>query len=211
MSSDLAGATPVTAGPRRGRLIVLSGASGSGKSTVIERALEPGDLPVRLAVSATTRAPRKGEVDGVHYHFWKAERFETAVQAGEFLEWADVYGHRYGTLRSEVDPFLAQGQSVILEIDVQGGLQVRQRMPECVTVFLRAAVTDDSERALREDRLRARKTDDPDSLRLRLQAAQNELRVGATYDHQIINDDLGKAVAALRAVIQRYGGDADVG
>ncbi|HMP61261.1 MAG TPA: hypothetical protein PKD86_18095, partial [Gemmatales bacterium] len=99
------------AAPRPGKLFILSGPSGSGKSTVIGRALAAADLPIRLAVSATTRAPRNGEIDGVHYHFWTPDRFAAAIQAGEFLEWADVYGNFYGTLRSEVDGYLAQGQS----------------------------------------------------------------------------------------------------
>jgi guanylate kinase len=210
MSSDLSQARP-PGSPRRGRLLVVSGASGSGKSTVISRALRPADLPVRLAVSATTREPRRGEVDGVHYHFWSPDRFEQAIKDDQFLEWADVYGHRYGTLRAEVEPVLASGRSVILEIDVQGGLQIRQRLPDCVLVFLRAAATDDTERQLREDRLRSRQTDDPASLAKRLEAAVNELRVGATYDHQIINDNLDAAVAALRDLIKQYGGAADAG
>src|SRR5262245_39484198 len=92
-----------------GKLFVLSGPSGSGKSTLVSRALANGHLPVRLSVSATTRSPRPGEADGVQYHFWSEARFDQAVAAGEFLEWAGVHGRRYGTLRREVEPFLAQG------------------------------------------------------------------------------------------------------
>src|SRR5262245_57171245 len=121
----------------RGPLIVVSGPSGSGKSTVLGRALAPGDLPVRLAVSATTRQPRPGERDGVNYHYWDRARFEKEIAADGFLEWAQVFGgNYYGTLRSEVEPFRDKGTGVILEIDVQGWDQVRRRCPELVSIFV---------------------------------------------------------------------------
>ncbi|HMP02822.1 MAG TPA: guanylate kinase [Gemmatales bacterium] len=193
------------AAPRPGKLFILSGPSGSGKSTVIGRALAAADLPIRLAVSATTRAPRNGEIDGVHYHFWTPDRFAAAIQAGEFLEWADVYGNFYGTLRSEVDGYLAQGQSVLLEIDVQGGQQMREKRPDAVLVFIRTSTSEEY-----EARLRQRRTDDEASLQRRLVSAPVELAVGQSYQHQLINDDLDEAAAALRSIFRRevLGGDA---
>ncbi len=184
---------------RTGKLIVLSGPSGSGKTTLIREALAPGDLPLRVAVSATTRPPRPGEVAGKHYHFWTSERFLDAIHADKFLEHAKVYGHHYGTLHEEVEPYLAQGINVLLEIDVQGGLQIRQKRPDCVMVFLRASTPQEYER-----RLRARATDSPESLEKRLQSALQEIEIGSTeYDWQIINDDLKDAVRRFRELIMQ--------
>ncbi len=180
-----------------GRLIVLSGPSGSGKTTLIRESLANGDLPLRLAISATTRLPRPKEVDGEHYHFWTSERFLDAIHADKFLEHAKVYGHHYGTLREEVDPFLKKGVNVLLEIDVQGGLQVKEQMPECVTVFLRASTPQEYER-----RLRQRNTDSQASLEKRLESALHEIDIGTRlYQHQIINDDLNQAVQDFRTLV----------
>lgn len=180
-----------------GRLIVLSGPSGSGKTTLIRESLAPGDLPLRLAISATTRPPRHNEIDGKHYHFWTSERFLDAIHADKFLEHAKVYGHHYGTLMEEVTPYLSQGINVLLEIDVQGGLQIRQKMKDCVLVFLRASTPQEYERRLRE-----RNTDNQSSLEKRLESALKEIEIGSTqYDYQIINDDLKQAVKDFRNLI----------
>lgn len=187
---------------QRGRLIILSGPSGSGKTTLIRESLAPGDLPLRLAVSATTRTPRHNEIDGKHYHFWTSERFLDAIHAGRFLEHAKVYGHHYGTLNDEVEPYLARGINVLLEIDVQGGLQIREKMPQCVLVFLRASTPQEYER-----RLRARNTDSQSSLENRLKSALQEIEVGSRmYDHQIINDDLSQAVQTFRQLVLQLSG-----
>src|SRR5262245_65284168 len=138
----------------KGPLIILSGPSGSGKSTIVRRLLASG-LPLRLAVSATTRREREGEQDGVHYHFWTRERFEQEAAAGAFLEWAEVFGNRYGTLRSEVEPYRLRGLGVLLEIDVQGAAAVREKCPDAVSVFLRA-----SSLATYEQRLRDRRSEE---------------------------------------------------
>src|SRR2546421_6481564 len=114
-------------------LFILSGPSGSGKSTVLKRLLAGAGVPLRLSVSATTRAPRPGETEGVDYYFWTRDQFEAEVKAGAFLEWAKVHGNCYGTLRGEVDPWRRQGVGVILDIDVQGAAQVRRLCPEAVT------------------------------------------------------------------------------
>jgi guanylate kinase len=195
-------AVPTTG--RRGRLIILSGPSGSGKTTLIREALAPGDLPVRLAVSATTRPARPNETEGKDYHFWTSDRFLDAIHADKFLEHAKVYGHHYGTLREEVEPYLERGANVLLEIDVQGGLQIREKCPDCVLVFLRASTPQEYER-----RLRARNTDSSESLEKRLQSALKEIEIGSLqYDHQIINDNLNQAVQEFRALLARLGGSA---
>src|SRR5438105_3128227 len=112
--------------PALAPLIILSGPSGCGKSTVVARLLATGEFSLRLSVSVTTRPPRPGERDGVAYHFWTRERFEQERQAGAFVEWAEVHGNYYGSLRREIDPYRAQGTGVILVIDVQGAAQVRR-------------------------------------------------------------------------------------
>jgi guanylate kinase len=189
----------------KGPLIILSGPSGVGKSTVIRRVLEMTDLPLHLSVSATTRKARPGdptrnrlpEQDGVAYHFWNQERFEKGIEAGEFLEWAKVYGNYYGTLKSEVEPFRQQGIGVLLDIDTQGAAKVKQKCPDVVRVLLRA-----SSMAAYEQRLRERHTEDEASIQRRLAGAQRELDRAAEYEYAVINDDLETAVAAFRDILR---------
>jgi guanylate kinase len=183
----------------KGPLIILSGPSGSGKSTVIGRLLGMKDLPLRLSVSATTRAPRGQEVDGVAYHFWTRDRFEAEIQAGGFLEWAEVFGNYYGTLRREVEPFREQGVGVILDIDVQGAAQVRARCPDAFSVFLRT-----SSLAAYEARMRQRGTESEAAIARRLAGAERELARAGEYDYQLINDDLDRAVAELHELVRRF-------
>lgn len=152
-----------------------------------------------LTVSATTRPPRPGETDGVSYHFLDEAGFDRLVEAGEFLEWANVHGHRYGTLRSEVDRLLALGSSVVLEIDVQGGLSVRRVCPGAVLVFVEPPSEDELER-----RLRGRGTEDEPSVRARLQDALGELALADSYDARIVNDDLDRATDELLSTIDRF-------
>lgn len=180
------------------RLFVVSGPAGVGKGTLVARvrALRPN---IALTVSATTRDPRAGEVNGVHYHFLTDEAFQAHIDAGDFLEWAQVHDHRYGTLRSEVDTALAAGNSVILEIDVQGGESVRRLYPDVVRLF----VEPPSWETL-EERLRGRGSETEESLRLRLKTAKRELALADTYDVRIVNDDLEEATAEFAALIERY-------
>jgi guanylate kinase len=180
----------------QGPLIILSGPSGSGKSTVIGRLLAESGLPLRLSVSATTRPPRDAERAGVHYHFWTRGRFQEEVRRGAFLEWAEVHGQCYGTLRSEVDGPRARGEGVILDIDVQGAAQVRAQCPGSLSVFLRTSSPEEYER-----RLRRRGTEDEAAIARRLVTAAHELERIGEYDHVVINDDLDAAVARLRALI----------
>jgi guanylate kinase len=184
----------------RGPLFIVSGPSGSGKSTVLARLLQELDLAGRLhlSVSATTRLPRPGEQDGVHYHFWTPEQFEQAKQAGAFLEWATVHGRSYGTLRSEVEPYRNQGIGVILDIDVQGADQVRPREKEPVLVFLRTQSLETY-----EERLHRRGTEDEAAIRQRLAAAKGELARAGDYQYQIINEELNAAVAELGTIVRR--------
>jgi guanylate kinase len=182
----------------KGPLIVVSGPAGTGKTTVIDRLLRKRDLPLRLSVSATTRPPRKGEKDGVHYYFWTRERFQEERERGAFLEWATVHDNYYGTLRAEVEPYRDNGIGVILDIDTQGADQVRRKCPELVSVFLEAP----SPMAY-EERLRKRGTEDEAAIQRRLAAARQELARKNDYDHVVVNDDLDRAVAQLQAIIKR--------
>jgi guanylate kinase len=180
----------------RGPLVILSGPSASGKSTVVQRLLAEGGLPLRAAVSATTRQQRPGEKDGTSYYFWTPEQFEAEERAGGFLEWAEVHGQRYGTLRREVEGPREQGLGVILVIDVQGAAKVRPLCPDAVSVFLMTSSPEVLER-----RLRRRGTEDEAAVERRLANAREELRRAHEYDYQILNDDLEGAVTALRALI----------
>jgi guanylate kinase len=180
----------------KGPLIILSGPSGSGKSTVLARLLAESPWPLRLSVSATTRAPRPGEQDGVAYFFWTREEFEREVQAGAFLEWAEVHGNCYGTLRREVEPYRDRGVGVILDIDTQGARRVRQACPDQVSVFLEAPHSEDY-----EARLRKRGTETEEAIRRRVAAAARELSRAGEYDYRVVNDDLDTAVARLREIV----------
>jgi len=187
-------------------LIILSGPAGSGKTTLVERVLREDPHPLCVSVSATTRPPRPGELDGVHYHFWTPERFERGIAAGEFLEYAQVHRrHYYGTLRRDVDDQLARGRGVILVIDVQGAAKVRALRPDVVSVFLQAPSLEEYERRL------ILRGDDPASIAVRLETARRELERIGEYKYVIVNDDLDRAVADFRAVIARHfepkGGD----
>ena len=186
--------------PGQGRLIVLSGPSGSGKSTVVQRLLAAGDLPLRLSVSATTRPPRPGEEDGKQYWFWTPERFDRGIAEGEFLEWTQLFGHRYGTLKSEVEPYLQRGIHVLLEIDVHGAEAIRRQFPQAVLVFLKTPSLAEYER-----RLRLRGTEDEAAIQRRLERAVAELAAAPRYDYQIVNDDLDQTVREFRRLIEGLG------
>lgn len=187
-------------GASTSRLFVVSGPSGAGKGTLV--ALVRKQLPgLGLTVSATTRRPREGEVDGVSYFFLDPDEFQRRIDAGDFVEWANVHGHKYGTLASEVDRNLSQGSSVILEIDVQGALQVKERFPEAVLIFIKPPSLD----VLRE-RLVGRGTESEDSLELRLENARGELALADRYDEVILNDDKHRAATELAQTILRHEG-----
>lgn len=175
-----------------GRLVVISGPSGSGKSTLARQVLTVPGVSAKLSTSATTRSPRPGEFDGVDYYFYDRERFDREVQHGAFLEWANVHGNLYGTPVEPVRQALATGQCVILEIDVQGGFQVLERVPSALLIFVDAPTF-----ATLETRLRARRSEDEATLQRRLATARHELTLVHRYHHHLINDSLDHAVAAL--------------
>ncbi|WP_288297549.1 guanylate kinase [uncultured Pyramidobacter sp.] len=183
---------------RKGTLFVLSGPSGAGKGTIRARVFEALD-GLSYSVSCTTRAPREGERDGVDYRFITSEDFAARIAAGDFLEWADVHRHRYGTLKSDVEKVLNEGKDMFLEIDVQGALQVKKKMPEAVTLF----VVPPSIEVL-EERLRGRHTEGEAELRLRLRNAVEEMKQRDLYDFVVVNDSLDEAVKRVcRFVEQR--------
>jgi guanylate kinase len=180
------------------KVFVITGPSGVGKGTLIRTLLER--VPeLELAVSATTRRPRAGEAHGVDYHFLSDGEFERRVRADDFVEHARYSGRRYGTLRAELEQRLAGGHPVVLEIEVQGARQIRERMPEAVQIF----IAPPSEEALRA-RLVGRGTDDPDQVAARLDTAREELRAQGEFGHVVINDRLEDASTALAQCVRRH-------
>ena len=175
----------------RGRMLVISGPSGCGKSTICKRLLE--DPRVEFSVSATTRTPRAGEVDGRDYHFLSREVFEKKVDAGEFIEWAEVHGNLYGTLRAPLDRALAEGRFVLLEVDVQGGAKLKSLGIPGLYVFI---APPDMETLRR--RLEGRGTDTPAVIERRLEKAHQEMNARPRYDHVIVNDDLERTLREVR-------------
>jgi guanylate kinase len=177
------------------RVFVITGPSGVGKGTLIRGLMERlGGL--ELSVSATTRAPRPGEDDGVDYHFLTREEFDRRVAAADFVEHADYAGRSYGTLRSELEDRVAAGMPVVLEIEVQGARQVRAAMPEAVQVF----IAPPSLEALRT-RLIGRGTDDADEVERRLRVAEQELAAQPEFGHVVVNDRLDDALEQLTAIV----------
>jgi guanylate kinase len=179
-----------------GQAFVITGPSGVGKGTLIRGLMQR--LPqLELSVSATTRAPRPGEREGVDYHFLSDQEFDRRVAAGDFVENAEYSGHRYGTLRSELDRRTEAGVPVVLEIEVQGARQVREAMPEAVQVF----IAPPSLGALRA-RLVGRGTDSPKDVEARLRTAREELEARDEFRHVVVNDRLEDAVDELAAIVQ---------
>jgi guanylate kinase len=181
--------------PDRGALFVVTGASGTGKTTLVKEAL--ATIPdLSFSVSATTRAPRVGEVDGRDYHFVSQERYAELVAAGAFLEWAEVYGNRYGTLREPVESALARGESILLEIDAQGAAQVRAAMPEAVFIFILPPSIETI-----EARLRGRSTDSEAIIQRRLADARLQLSRCGEFEYLLVNDDLESGFDQLQAIL----------
>lgn len=176
-------------------LLVLSSPSGAGKTTITKALLAARD-DLGFSISATTRPPRSGEVDGVDYHFLTPGEFERRRAAGAFLEWAEYGGQRYGTLVSEVERVLAQGRHVILDIEVQGARQLRERRPDVVSIFVLPPSVDEL-----VARLGGRGTDQPAGLEQRLRRAVDELGEAHHYDYLVVNDDRTQAVAEVAAII----------
>lgn len=180
------------------RVLVLSGPSGSGKSTIVQRLVRECSVPLRLSISATTRAPRPGEIDGEHYYFLTLAEFNARRERGEFMECAEVHrtGHWYGTLWSEVDVAQQLGKWSLLEIDVEGAQSVMAMYPGAVTIFVMLPSLDEYER-----RLRARGTESEAVLQRRLQTAREELKLAGCYRFRVVNDDLDQTVREICQIV----------
>jgi guanylate kinase len=175
-------------------VFVVTGPSGAGKGTLIQLVL-PRFPDLAPAVSATTRAQRPGEQDGVHYWFLTREEFDAKIEAGEFLEWVDYVGNRYGTLRSEIDRLRAAGKAPLLELETEGALRVKRREELAVTIFVTAPVEE------LERRLRQRATESSGAIGERIETARRQLELQGQFDHVVENDDRERAAEALAAII----------
>jgi len=178
-----------------GRMVVISGPSGSGKSTICKRLFE--DPRYVFSVSATTRTIRAGEVDGVDYHFLTPTQFREHIERGEFIEHAEVHGNLYGTLSTPIEKVLAEGKIYVLEIDVQGALQLKELGVPGLYIFIAPPDFDELRR-----RLVDRKTETPEALERRLHKAEDEYRERFRYDEVVVNDELEHAVAEVRGLIE---------
>ena len=183
---------------QNGKLFVISGPSGAGKGTIVNAVMDQADPSgTALSISMTTREPRPGEEDGVNYFFVTKEEFRRQIEAGGFLEYAEVYDHYYGTPKSKVMEKLNQGKDVILEIDIQGALNVKKAFPEGVLIF----ILPPSMEVLRS-RLTGRGTDAPEVIERRLSKTRGELAFIDRYDYGVVNDDLEEAVETVRAIMR---------
>lgn len=183
---------------RAGNLFIVSGPSGAGKGTLVKELVHR--VPdVWVSVSAATRRPRPGEVEGVHYFFVSEQRFDELVAHDGLLEWAEVHGNRYGTPREHVERMVRQGRQVVLEIDPQGAFQVKQRWPESVLIFIMPPSFEELER-----RLEGRGSETREQVAERLETAKRELELVGKYDHVIINDDVARATDELAGIIDSH-------
>lgn len=180
----------------KGKLFVISGPSGTGKGTICEQLLKNDDK-IMLSISMTTRKPRQGEVDGESYFFVSRDEFQDKIANKGFIEYAEVFGNFYGTPKKEVMEALDEGRNVILEIDVQGGIQVKENFDQAVLIFILPPSLEEL-----EDRIRNRGSEVEEEIIRRLSMAQTEIAESEKYDYVVINDDLDQAVADCQAIIR---------
>ncbi|MBQ4405249.1 MAG: guanylate kinase [Selenomonadaceae bacterium] len=179
----------------RGLLIVVSGASGTGKGTVCKKLLT--DLPkIAYSISATTRNPRPGEIDGKEYYFLSVDEFKSWISEEKFLEYAEVYGNFYGTPLNKIEERLSRGEDILLEIDVQGALNVKKKCPKGVYIFLLPPSLEEL-----KNRIEGRGTENPESLARRLKNAVAEIKIGLEYDYVVVNDDINAAAEQIKAIL----------
>jgi len=179
----------------KGKLFVISGSSGVGKGTLLKLLLEKHPN-LKLSISATTRNPRPGEIDGINYFFTKKEDFLTAVNNQEFLEWAEFNNNYYGTKQAWVEKTLNKGENLILEIETQGALQIKSKLPEAILIFILPPSLEEL-----EHRLRGRNTEDEQAIQNRLNEVRREIECSKSYDYKIVNDDLNKALTELEKIV----------
>lgn len=182
---------------KKGMLVLYTGSSGVGKGTLMERLLE-ADKSIRLSVSNTTREPRKGEIDGVHYNFVTKDEFLSLIDKDGYLEYAEYCGNYYGTPKQQVENLLDEGYNVFLEIEVQGGLQVMEKYPDILSIFILPPSMESLER-----RLRRRGTEDEETIQKRLKAAEEEMQYKSKYKYNVINGDLDVAVNEILDILHK--------
>lgn len=186
---------------RKGLLIVLSGPSGVGKDTVLKGVMEK-DACLKRSISVTTRAPRTGEINGVHYHFITQEQYDKMLEEGDFLEYETVHGNSYATPASYVEKLREEGYDAALVIDVKGGLSVKKTVPDAVLIF----ILPNSMEGL-YSRLSGRQTDSPDVIKLRMRNAEGEIKKALEYDYAVVNDDLEQCRGEVLEIIKALGSD----
>lgn len=194
MASDLSNTHP----NKSGKLIVFSAPSGSGKTTIVRHLLSQKELNLEFSISATSRAPRGEEKDGVDYYFMSLQTFKNHIKNDDFLEWEEVYRDNfYGTLKNEVERIWSMGKHVIFDIDVVGGLRIKKKFPnETLAVFVKPPSVDEL-----KIRLKKRKTESEDKINMRIAKASVELATAPQFDHIILNDDLNKALAEAHTLV----------
>ena len=181
---------------KKGKLFVISGSSGVGKGTLLKQLVQRNP-ELEVSISATTRSPRLGEVDGVNYFFTSKEDFLKEVENGDFLEWAEFNGNYYGTKQAWVERNLNKGRNLILEIETKGALQIKEKMPDAVLIFILPPSLEEL-----EHRLRGRNTEDEETIQGRLHEVKREIECSKNYDYRIINDDLEKALSELEKLVK---------
>ena len=183
-------------GRKKGLIIVISAPSGAGKTSLCKRLLQTSPL-FYYSVSFTTRPPRKNEIEGVDYYFVSREEFQKMIERGEFVEWAEVHGHMYGTSAKLIDEAIKAKKEVVLEVDVKGGTEIKRRYPDSVLIFLLPPSWEELEK-----RLRNRMTESDKEIKQRLARAKKEVEYAPYYDYLVINDDINKALEKLLAIIE---------